>query len=151
MSEAIQTAADVVCALVGAVHVYILVLEMFLWRGRARKVFGTSATIAHASASLAANIAIYNGFLAGGMFFALSTGYSTAALMISAFVMIAGVFGAASIKIAILFTQFLPALAAFALTLYGSRFSQTRYNMHYSIKQYRKPDKLRLLAFLSPV
>ena len=55
-------------ALVALIHVYILVLEMFLWRTvRGRKAFGTTPEQADTMATLAANQGLYNGFLAAGL------------------------------------------------------------------------------------
>ncbi|MCA1828314.1 MAG: DUF1304 domain-containing protein, partial [Myxococcales bacterium] len=54
-------------ALVALIHVYILVLEMFLWRTRARRIIGMSAEQAEATAVMAQNQGLYNGFLAAGL------------------------------------------------------------------------------------
>lgn len=60
--------ATVVVLLIAALHVYILVLEMFLWTGpRARSAFGTSVDFASQTRALAANQGLYNGFLAAGL------------------------------------------------------------------------------------
>jgi putative membrane protein len=58
-------AATVLVVLVAALHVYFLVLEMFLWRTPFwRRTFGTTLEAAESSAVLAANQGLYNGFLA---------------------------------------------------------------------------------------
>ena len=63
------TAANVVIALVGLLHVYILVLEMFLWdKPAGRRAFGQTREFATATKVLAANQGLYNGFLAAGLF-----------------------------------------------------------------------------------
>ena len=68
-------AADVVVALVALLHVYILVLEMFLWTKPAGlRAFGQTLEAANASKVLAANQGLYNGFLAAGLFWGLSLG-----------------------------------------------------------------------------
>ena len=65
--------ANIVVGLVALLHVYILVLEMFLWTKPAGlKAFGQSREAANASRKLAANQGLYNGFLAAGLFWGLS-------------------------------------------------------------------------------
>ena len=60
--------ADIVLLLIAALHLYILVLEMFLWRAPiGRRAFGTTAEFAAATRVLAANQGLYNGFLALGL------------------------------------------------------------------------------------
>ncbi len=60
--------ANALVALVAALHVYFLVLEMFLWtRPLGLKTFGNSLEKANDSAVLAANQGLYNGFLAAGL------------------------------------------------------------------------------------
>ena len=59
-------------ALVAALHVYFLVLEMFLWtKPLGLKTFGNSLEKANDSAVLAANQGLYNGFLAAGLIWGL--------------------------------------------------------------------------------
>ena len=58
--------------LVAIEHLYILVLEMFLWtKPRTRKVFGVSAELAEQTKAMAANQGLYNGFLAAGLLWGL--------------------------------------------------------------------------------
>jgi putative membrane protein len=65
----LNTAANIVVALVGLLHVYILVLEMFLWdKPAGLRAFGQSKQAAAATKVLAANQGLYNGFLAAGLF-----------------------------------------------------------------------------------
>jgi putative membrane protein len=67
--------ANVFVALMALLHVYILVLEMFLWTTkRGRKAFGTTPEFAEASKVLAANQGLYNGFLAAGLVWGLLPG-----------------------------------------------------------------------------
>ena len=69
----VSTAANVVVALVAVIHVYILVLEMFLWTTpRGQKAFGLTPEFAQQTKVLAANQGLYNGFLAAGLFWGLS-------------------------------------------------------------------------------
>ena len=61
-------AANVVVALVALLHLYFLVLEMFLWNTpRGRRTFDLTPEFAAASRTLAANQGLYNGFLAAGL------------------------------------------------------------------------------------
>jgi putative membrane protein len=114
--------ANTVVALVGLLHVYILVLEMFLWTTpRGRKAFGTTPEFAAATRVLAANQGLYNGFLAAGLFWGLALG--PAGLGVKLFflgcVAVAGVFGAATASRRILFVQTLPAALGAGLLLWG--------------------------------
>jgi putative membrane protein len=64
--------ANVLVALVALIHVYILVLEMFLWTSeRGRKAFGTTPEFAEQTRTLGANQGLYNGFLAAGLIWGL--------------------------------------------------------------------------------
>ena len=113
--------ADVLVAVVALLHLYFLVLEMFLWTKPAgRRVFRTSPEFAQASATLAANQGLYNGFLAAGLVWGLILG-ATAGRPIKLFflgcVVVAGLYGAATVNRRIFFVQALPALLAIALTL----------------------------------
>ena len=68
-------AANVVIAVVALLHVYFLVLEMFLWdKPTGLRAFGHTAEAAAASKVLAANQGLYNGFLAAGLLWGLSLG-----------------------------------------------------------------------------
>ena len=70
-----STTANVVVGLIAVLHVYILVLEMFLWdKPRGLRAFGQTPEAAKASKVLAANQGLYNGFLAAGLFWGLALG-----------------------------------------------------------------------------
>lgn len=115
--------ANGLVALVAALHIYFLVLEMFLWtRPRGLRTFGNSLEKATESAVLAANQGLYNGFLAAGLIWGLVHGVPAFALQIKTFflvcVIVAGVYGASTVSRKILFVQALPAaLALIALWL----------------------------------
>ena len=110
-------AADILVALVALLHVYFLVLEMFLWdTPRGRRVFGTTPEFAAASKSLAANQGLYNGFLAAGLVWGLLAG-DPVKIFFLACVIVAGVCGAATVNLKILWVQAVPAAIALALVL----------------------------------
>lgn len=110
---------NVAVALVAIEHVYILILEMFLWnKPLGLKTFNLTQEFADASQALAANQGLYNGFLATGLFFGLFTGNRTFKLFFLACVIVAGIFGAATAAPKIFFTQALPAIIALALVLW---------------------------------
>jgi putative membrane protein len=109
-------------ALVAIEHVYILILEMFLWRGpRGRATFGLTPEFAEASAALAANQGLYNGFLAAGLAWSLMPAPYGFALKVFflACVIVAGLFGAATVKARIAAIQALPAALALVATLWA--------------------------------
>ena len=115
-----NTAANIVIALVALIHVYILVLEMFLWTTpTGRKAFGLTPEFAQASKVLAANQGLYNGFLAAGLIWGLVLGAAGAPVKIFflACVLVAGLYGAATASRKILFIQALPAAIGLALLL----------------------------------
>ncbi|HXE38968.1 MAG TPA: DUF1304 domain-containing protein [Azonexus sp.] len=113
-------AADIVIGLVALLHLYFLVLEMFLWdKPAGLRAFGQTLETARASKVLAANQGLYNCFLAAGLLWGLSRG--AGGLDIKVFflscVLIAGLYGAASASRKILFVQALPAALGLALVL----------------------------------
>ncbi len=112
--------ANVAVALVALLHVSFLVLEMFLWdRPRGRKIFGLTPEFAAATRALAANQGLYNGFLAAGLMWglALGAGGDSIKIFFLACVIVAGVFGALTVKLNILWVQALPGAVALALVL----------------------------------
>lgn len=107
--------ATLLVAVVAAIHLYILVLEMFLWDTKTgRKAFNLSADFARQTRVLAANQGLYNGFLAAGLLWGLWLGESglPVTLFFLSCVVIAGIFGAITASRKILYVQALPALAA---------------------------------------
>jgi putative membrane protein len=114
------TVADVAVGLVAVLHLYFLVLEMFLWKKPfGRKTFGLTREMAEATASLAANQGLYNGFLAAGLIWGLTL--AAAGFAVKVFflvcVVIAGIFGAATANRKILWVQAVPGAIALALVL----------------------------------
>jgi putative membrane protein len=112
MLHALSVAAVI---FVAAEHVAFLVLEMFLWtRPIGRRVFGLSPEVARASAPLAANQGLYNGFLAAGLIWSLVAGFAVTTFFLICVIM-AGIFGAITAKRSILWVQALPGVIALAL------------------------------------
>jgi putative membrane protein len=110
----------IAAALVAALHLWILVLEMFLWTKPAGlRAFRNTPEKARDTAVLAANQGLYNGFLAAGLVFGLLYPTESAALHITSFflacVAVAGLYGAATAARKILYIQTLPAGIALAL------------------------------------
>jgi putative membrane protein len=113
-------AANIVTALVALLHVYFLVLEMFLWTKPAgRKAFGLSAERAESTKAMAANQGLYNGFLAAGLLWGIYLGAAgtSVKLFFLGCVLIAGVFGAVTVSRKIFFVQGLPAAIGIALVM----------------------------------
>ena len=112
--------ADLLVALVAALHVYFLILEMFLWtKPLGLKTFRNSLEKATDSAVLAANQGLYNGFLAAGLVWGLVQSTPGFAFQIKVFfllcVIVAGVYGAVSVSRRILWVQAAPAAIALIL------------------------------------
>ncbi|HEU0082830.1 MAG TPA: DUF1304 domain-containing protein [Bradyrhizobium sp.] len=112
--------ANSLVALVAALHGYFLVLEMFLWtRPLGLKTFRNTPEKARESAVLAANQGLYNGFLAAGLVWGLLHAAPAFAWQIKVFfllcVIVAGVYGAATVSKRILVVQAAPAALALIL------------------------------------
>jgi putative membrane protein len=105
--------AAILVALVALLHVYFLILEMFLWtRPQGRAAFGTTVDFAEASKTLAANQGLYNGFLAVGLFWGLFADKEDVLFFFLLCVIAAGLYGAATVSRKILLVQALPAAVA---------------------------------------
>jgi putative membrane protein len=109
--------ANVLVALVAALHAYFLILEMFLWdKPQGLKVFRNTPEKAEITKVLAANQGLYNGFLVAGLIWGLVHGNPAFAFQIKAFflicVIVAGAYGAATVSTRILIVQALPAAVA---------------------------------------
>jgi putative membrane protein len=115
-------ASNIVVAIIAFVHIYILILEMFLWEKPAGlRAFGQTAQNARTTKVLAANQGLYNGFLAAGLFWGLWLGAdgSDVKIFFLACVLIAGFYGAATASRKILFIQAFPAAIGLALIAAG--------------------------------
>ena len=110
--------ADALVALVALLHLWFLVLEMFLWdKPLGLKTFRQTPEAAAASKVLAANQGLYNGFLAAGLLWGLllrGAGFDIKVFFLAC-VVVAGLYGAATVGRKILFVQALPAVLALAL------------------------------------
>lgn len=112
------TLAQVLVGLVALLHLYFLVLEMFLWtRPLGLKVFRNTPEKAEMSKVLAANQGLYNGFLAAGLAWGLATGARDVQLFFLGCVIVAGAYGAYSVSRRILWVQAAPAAVAMGLVL----------------------------------
>lgn len=101
---------------VAVLHLWILVLEMFLWtKPIGRRVFGLSREMAEQTMVLAANQGLYNGFLAAGLIWGLTTGDVGVQLFFLACIIVAGAFGGITASREILLVQALPGLIAMLL------------------------------------
>ena len=118
-----NTLTSILIALIAALHLWFLTLEMFLWKKpKGLKTFGLTQEFADATAVLAANQGLYNGFLAAGLIWGLAAVDSIHAFSIKVFflscVVIAGIFGAITADKKILYVQALPAAVTLALLSY---------------------------------
>lgn len=118
MDSPLLLAANLLIAAIALLHIYILVLEMFLWEKPAGlRAFRNSPEKAAATRVLAANQGLYNGFLAAGLAWGLWLG--EAGVQIKVFfllcIAIAGIYGGLTAARKILFIQTLPAVIALGL------------------------------------
>jgi putative membrane protein len=112
--------AIVLIVVVASLHLYFLVLEMFLWtKPLGMKVFRNSPEKAEITKVLAANQGLYNGFLAVGLLWAAYAGKQDVALFFLGCVVVAALYGAYSVSKRIFYVQGVPALAAIAAAVFG--------------------------------
>lgn len=118
--------ASALVALVAVLHGFFLVLEMFLWeKPFGRRTFGMKAEQAAATAVLAKNQGLYNGFLAAGLLWGLVLGAQGAAhardvqTFFLACVVVAGAYGAATVNPRIFVVQGVPAVLALGAVWLG--------------------------------
>jgi len=117
-----STAANAVVLIVALIHVYILVLEMFLWdKPKGMKAFNLTPEFAAQTKVLAANQGLYNGFLAAGLFWGVALGPAGFAVKVFFLlcVLVAGLYGAATASKRILFVQAVPATLGLVLLFLG--------------------------------
>lgn len=117
-----QTLSSILAVIVAIEHVYFLVLEMFLWtQPTTRRAFGLTLENAMIMKTFAANQGLYNGFLAAGLVTGVVTTNADVAFAFKSFfllcVVMAGVYGGATVKPRIAQIQALPALVALVVTL----------------------------------
>ena len=110
--------------LIAFIHCYIMWLEMFAWTTRGPKAFNKSVEELEQSKTLAANQGLYNGFLAAGLFWTFSiTNYywkNNISLFFLICIAIAGIYGAFTVALKILYIQAVPALLAIVLMILNS-------------------------------
>jgi putative membrane protein len=111
-------------ALVALIHAWIMVMEMLLWETPyVRRVFGVTPEFATNTRVLAANQGLYNGFLAAGLILALVRGVPGPGVELAHFILacviVAGLYGAATVGRRIIFVQALPATLALIAVLFG--------------------------------
>ena len=103
---------------VALVHVWFLILEMFLWNHPfGQRIFGMTPEVAASSAVLAANQGLYNGLLALGLLWALVADRRDLKMFFLGGVIIAGVYGGITAKTTILLVQALPGFVALLAVL----------------------------------
>ena len=115
-------ASKVLAGVVAALHVYFLVLEMFLWATPyGQKTFKRSAAEQESTKILAANQGLYNGFLAAGLCWTLYTDDLAVRMFFFGCIAIAGIYGAATAAKQILFVQAIPAAIGLVVTYMCAR------------------------------
>jgi putative membrane protein len=107
-------------ALVAALHLSFLVLEMVLWKTKiGMKIFGLTPQTAEITSVLAKNQGLYNGFLAAGLIWSFTLPNPEFQHAVQTFflvcVAIAGIYGAMTVKPSVFFVQALPAILALFL------------------------------------
>ena len=112
--------AHVLVVLVALLHVYFLILEMFLWtKPLGMKTFRNSPEKAETTRVLAANQGLYNGFLAAGLLYYLYLGHWQVVMFFLHCVLVAALYGAYSVNKRIFIVQGIPAIAAILVVWLG--------------------------------
>ena len=110
--------ANSLVVLVALLHLYFLVLEMFLWtKPMGRKAFGLTESFANETRALAANQGLYNGFLSAGLLWGVllgADGFPQKVFFLTC-VIVAGIFGAVTASRKILWVQAMPAIITLAV------------------------------------
>lgn len=115
-----KLAGRILLFLIALEHIGILVLEMFFWdHPFGQRVFAMTPEVSSASAILAANQGLYNGFLAAGLLWGLVSDRRDVTIFFLSCVIAAGVFGGLTAKTSILLSQALPALVTLIVLLLG--------------------------------
>ena len=115
-------ASQILTGLVAVLHVYFLVLEMFLWTtAYAQKTFGRTAAQQEESKVLAGNQGLYNGFLVAGLVWSLCTGDLHVRLFFHACVAVAGLYGGFTASKKIFAAQMVPGILGLVFTFLASR------------------------------
>ncbi len=109
--------SKILVGIVALEHIYILILEMFLWTTPlALNTFGFTPEFAEQTAAFATNQGIYNGFLAAGLIWSLLHPNGKVGRQLAIFftgcVIVAAVVGGVTVQTSILFTQGTPAVLA---------------------------------------
>lgn len=113
-----QVVANVLITLVALIHIYIVVLEMFLWTTPAgQKAFNLTPEFAQETKTLAGNQGLYNGFLAAGLIYALIRQDFGASVLFTVFVIVAGIYGTFTASRKIFFVQVVPGALALLFVL----------------------------------
>ena len=104
--------SSIVISLLALLHVYILALEMFFWESpTSLRAFGLTPELAQATVAMGANQGLYNGFLAAGLVWGLTLGVAGRSIKVFFLlcILIAGIFGAATVSPRIFLIQGVPA------------------------------------------
>ena len=111
-------------AFVALEHIYILHLEMFAWTTKGKKTFKSfPADLFERTKTLAANQGLYNGFLSAGLIWSLlitdAMWSANVAYFFLSCVIVAGLYGAATVQKTIFYVQALPAIVTLVVLLFS--------------------------------
>lgn len=113
-----QLLGQILIAIVALAHIGFMILEMVFWdHPIGRKTFRLTPEFSAASRALAANQGLYNGFLAAGLVWALWSDRLDLKVFFLGCVIVAGIYGALTVKPTIFFIQAAPAILALAFLL----------------------------------
>ena len=114
--------ANILVVIVAFLHIGFMILEMFLWNGpTGQRIFAMTPEMSAATAVLAANQGLYNGFIAAGLLWGVSSNRIDLRVFFLSCVVLAGVFGGISAKSTILVTQAAPGLIALVFVLMANK------------------------------
>lgn len=119
-----HTLSAIAIAIVAYVHIVISVMEIFFWENPlVHERLGFSAEVAYQVAPIVQNAGLYNSFIAAGLLWSVFTKEHTLPLrtFFLTCVVIAGIFGAVTLRPTTLVLQTAPALLALILVWTAAR------------------------------
>jgi putative membrane protein len=112
--------SKVLASIITFEHLYFMYFEAFAWTTVGKRAFKLpSLEFAVASYGMAANQGIYNGLIATGLIFGMAVNSGTVIALFAALAGAAGVFGAVTFALRILFIQATPALVTSIVAVYA--------------------------------
>ena len=114
--------ASLFTLIVAFLHFGFMIVEMFFWQHPiGQKMFDITADFAAQTLFMAQNQGLYNGFLVAGLLWGLITKKRDVIVFFLLCVIVAGIYGAVTVKPTIFVVQAVPAILALGFTMLAKR------------------------------